>query len=116
MSESVSSCSEWLPEFCAKIVCMGFAVRVRSAGQTYGPTCHQRDRADVTEFVTLALTAGPIASLYGKRRWWRWLKELPESSSDELLRPSVCVPVNFFGIQGVGLLTACVAGHYVVLD
>ena len=32
---------------------MGFAVRVRSAGQNYGPTCHQRDRADVTEFVTL---------------------------------------------------------------
>ena len=23
---------------------MGFAVRVRSAGQIYGPTCHQRDR------------------------------------------------------------------------
>ena len=65
---------------------MGFAVRVRSAGQKYGPTCHQRDRADVTEFVTLvrlsslgqhvgvlalagykrrksALTAGPIAKL-----------------------------------------------------
>ena len=62
---------------------MGLAVRVRSAGQKYGPTCHQRDRADVTEFVTLvrlsslgqhvgvlvlagykrrksALTAGPI--------------------------------------------------------
>ena len=62
---------------------MGFAVRVRSAGQKYGPACHQRDRADVTEFVTLvrlsslgqhvgvlalagykrrksALTAGPI--------------------------------------------------------
>ena len=62
---------------------MGFAVRVRSAGQKYGPTCHQTDRADVTEFVTLvrlsslgqhvgvlalagykrrksALTAGPI--------------------------------------------------------
>ena len=62
---------------------MGFAVRVRSVGQKYGPTCHQRDRADVTEFVTLvqllllgqhvgvlvlagykcqksALTAGPI--------------------------------------------------------
>ena len=32
---------------------MGFAVRVRSAGQKYGPTCHQRDGADVTEFVTL---------------------------------------------------------------
>ena len=32
---------------------MGFAVRVRSAGQKYGPMCHQRDRADVTEFVTL---------------------------------------------------------------
>ena len=65
------------------IMLMGFAVRVRSAGQKYGPTCHQRDRADVTEFVTLvrlsslgqhvgvlalagykrrksALTAGPI--------------------------------------------------------
>ena len=64
-------------------VAMGFAVRVRSTGQKYGPTCHQRDRADVTEFVTLvrlsslgqhvgvltlagykrrksALTAGPI--------------------------------------------------------
>ena len=34
-------------------VAMGFAIRVRSAGQKYGPTCHQRDRADVTEFVTL---------------------------------------------------------------
>ena len=32
---------------------MGFAVRVRSASQKYGPTCHQSDRADVTEFVTL---------------------------------------------------------------
>ena len=32
---------------------LGFAVRVRSAGQKYGPTCHQRDRADVTESVTL---------------------------------------------------------------
>ena len=65
------------------VAVMGFAVRVRSAGQKYGPTCHQRDRADVTEFVTLmrlsslgqhvgvlalagykrrksALTAGPI--------------------------------------------------------
>ena len=31
----------------------GSPVRVRSAGQKYGPTCHQRDRADVTEFVTL---------------------------------------------------------------
>ena len=64
---------------------MGFAVRVRSAGQKYGPTCHQRDRADITEFVTLvrlsslgqhvgvlalagykrrksALTAGPIST------------------------------------------------------
>ena len=36
-----------------KLLLMGFAVRVRSAGQKYGPTCHQRDRADVTEFVTL---------------------------------------------------------------
>ena len=36
-----------------KRVKRGFAVRVRSAGQKYGPTCHQRDRADVTEFVTL---------------------------------------------------------------
>ena len=66
---------------------MGFAVRVRSAGQKYGPTCHQRDRADVTEFVTLvrlsslgqhvgvlalagykrrksALTAGPIIQVF----------------------------------------------------
>ena len=32
---------------------MGFAIRVRSAGPKYGPTCHQRVRADVTEFVTL---------------------------------------------------------------
>ena len=35
------------------VVTKGFAVRVRSAGQKYGPTCHQRDRADVTKFVTL---------------------------------------------------------------
>ena len=34
---------------------MGFAVRVRSAGQKIRATCHQRDRADVTEFVTLVL-------------------------------------------------------------
>ena len=32
---------------------MGFTVRIRSVGQKYGPTCHQRDGADVTEFVTL---------------------------------------------------------------
>ena len=32
---------------------MGFAVRVRSPGQKYGPACHQRDRANVTKFVTL---------------------------------------------------------------
>ena len=71
---------------------MGFAVRVRSAGQKYGPTCHQRDGADVTEFVTLvrlsslgqhvgvlalagykrrksALTAGPIRLWY-KTPWF----------------------------------------------
>ena len=70
---------------------MGFAVRVRSAGQKYGPTGHQRDRADVTEFVTLvrlsslgqhvgvlalagykrrksALTAGPIVTFNVARR------------------------------------------------
>ena len=69
---------------------MGFAVRVRSAGQKYGPMCHQRDHADVTEFVTLvrlsslgqhvgvlalagykrrksALTAGPIAQVTSMR-------------------------------------------------
>ena len=63
---------------------MGFTVCVRFAGQKYGPTCHQRNCANVTEFVTLvrlsslgqhvgvlalagykrrksALTAGPIA-------------------------------------------------------
>ena len=39
--------------YSSNLVGMGFAVRVRSAGQKYGPTCHQRDRADVTEFVTL---------------------------------------------------------------
>ena len=72
---------------------MGFAVRVRSAGQKYGPTCHQRDRADVTEFVTLvrlsslgqhvgvlalagykrrksALTAGPIT--WPSRGCWEY--------------------------------------------
>ena len=38
---------------------MSFAVRVRSAGQKYGPRCHQWDRADVTEFVTLV----PLSSL-----------------------------------------------------
>ena len=85
-----------LPENYKRCVCsslcyvlsrMGFAVRVRSAGQKYGPTCHQRDRANVTEFVTLvrlsslgqhvgvlalaeykrrksALTAGPIVMRY----------------------------------------------------
>ena len=39
--------------FFVRLLVMGFAVRVRSAGRKYGPTCHQRDRADVTEFVTL---------------------------------------------------------------
>ena len=44
-------CQEWGLPF--SVSRMGFAVHVRSAGQKYGPTCHQRDRADVTEFVTL---------------------------------------------------------------
>ena len=71
---------------------MGFAVRVRSAGQKYGPMCHQRDRADVTEFVTLVrlsslgqhvdvlalagykrrkstLTAGPIRHMWLRGSW-----------------------------------------------
>ena len=71
---------------------MGFAVHVRSAGQKYGPTCHQRDHADVTEFVTLvrlsslgqhvgvlalagykhrksALTAGPVVPNPTKMIW-----------------------------------------------
>ena len=74
---------------------MGFAVRVRSAGQKYGPTCHQRDRADVTDVFTLvrlsslgqhvgvlalagykrrksALTAGPIAVQPGTHSLLGW--------------------------------------------
>ena len=47
---------------------MGFAVRVRPAGQKYGPTCHQRDRADVTEFVTLGQHVGVLALAGYKRR------------------------------------------------
>ena len=47
---------------------MGFAVRVRSAGQKYGPACHQRDRADVTEFVTLVR----LSSLGQHLASWRW--------------------------------------------
>ena len=39
----------WIWQF----IWMGFAIRVRCAVQKYGPTCHQRDRADSTEFVTL---------------------------------------------------------------
>ena len=90
---------------------MGFAVRVRSAGQKHGPTCHQRDGADVTEFVALvrlsslgqhvgvlalagykrrksALTASPILlplqEVFGDARSWR----------DALLeRYAVTVPV-----------------------
>ena len=56
---------------------MGFAVRVRSAGQKYGPTCHQRDRADVTEFVTLVRLSslgqhvGVLALAGYKRRKFR---------------------------------------------
>ena len=69
------------------VATMGFAVRVRTEGQKYGPTCHQRDRTDVTVFVTLvrlsslgqhvgvlalagykrresALTAGPISNKF----------------------------------------------------
>ena len=72
---------------------MRCAVRVRSAGQKYGPTCHQRNRADVTEFVILvrlsslgqhvdvlalagykrrksALAAGPIAQVMVLTCWW----------------------------------------------
>ena len=53
---------------------MGFAVRVRSAGQKYGPTCHQRDRADVTEFVTLVRLSSlgqhvGVLALAGYKRW-----------------------------------------------
>ena len=78
-----SDCVHVVPKHTAVTAPMGFAVRIRSAGQKYGPTCHQMDRADVTEFVTLvrlsslgqhvgvlalagykrrksALTAGPI--------------------------------------------------------
>ena len=47
------SCIKITVNFMYSHLPMGFAVRVRSAGQKYGPTCHQRDRADVTEFVTL---------------------------------------------------------------
>ena len=44
---------ESVPSYYKSRLTMGFAVRVRSAGQKYGPTCHQRNRPDVTEFVTL---------------------------------------------------------------
>ena len=44
---------------------MGFAVRVRSAGQKYGPTCHQRDRADVTEFVTFKVRLSSLGQHVG---------------------------------------------------
>ena len=77
--------NEAVEQFTCTLTSMGFAVCVRSVGQKYGPTCHQRDRADVTEFVTLvrlsslgqhvgvlalagykrrksALTAGPIVN------------------------------------------------------
>ena len=81
----LSSCGESISFWQWCDAAMGSAVRVRSAGQKYGPTCHQGDGADVTEFVTLvrlssleqhvgvlalagykhpksALAAGPIAS------------------------------------------------------
>ena len=53
---------------------MGFAVHVRSVGQKYGPTCHQRDRADVTEFVTLVRLSSlgqhvGVLALAGYKRW-----------------------------------------------
>ena len=61
---------------------MGFAVRVRSAGQKYGPTCHQRDRADVTQFVTLVRLSslgqhvGVLALAGYKRRKPLWRRAL----------------------------------------
>ena len=53
---------------------MGFAVCVRSAGQKYGPMCHQRDHADVTEFVTLVRLSSlgqhvGVLALAGYKRW-----------------------------------------------
>ena len=55
-------------------ISMGFAVRVRPAGQKYGPACHQRDRADVTEFVTLVrLSPWCDCCLLGSTlASWRW--------------------------------------------
>ena len=57
VEHQTANCKLQTAPWCFHAVCgvaaMGFAVRVRSAGQKYGPTCHQRDRADVTEFVTL---------------------------------------------------------------
>ena len=91
---------------------MGFAVRVISAGQKYGPTCHQRDRADVTEFVTLvrlsslgqhvgvlalagykrrksALTAGPIPSMNGTDQGYSTKRLQPERWTRSRMRKSI---------------------------
>ena len=102
---------------------MGFAVRVRSAGQKYGPTCHQRDRADVTEFFTLvrlsslgqhvgvlalagykrrksALTANPIVYLswLSWRRKWRCRLTGIAWDVKEPLRTTNCLAVTTLSV------------------
>ena len=76
---------------------MGFAVRVRSAGQKYGPTCHQRDRADVTEFVTLVRLSSlgqhvGVLALAGYKRRKSALTAGPIGSKSNHWLPSRCPP------------------------
>ena len=81
---------------------MGFAVRVRSAGQKYGPTCHQRDRADVTEFVTLVRLSslgqhvGVLALAGYKRR-----KSALTADSILCLHWNYCTKTNGVVVKGV---------------
>ena len=70
---------------------MGSAVRVRSAGQKYGPTCHQSDRADVTEFVTLVRLSSlgqhvDVVALAGYKRRKSALTEGPIALHTVLVR------------------------------
>ena len=73
---------------------MGFAVRVRSAGQKYGPTCHQRDRADVTEFVTLV-------------RLWSLGQHIDVLALAEYKRRKSALTVDPIGLAQAGFLNSC---------
>ena len=72
---------------CKNTITMGFAIRVRSAGQKYGPTCHQRDRADITEFVTLVRLSS-LGQHVGVLALARYKRRKSALTADPILRSS----------------------------